>query len=351
MNAGVNILFLYSELAGYFLACVNALVENHPVKVRIIRWDVNKEAPFKFKFNDKIEVLDKGDFSKAELEKNCINFQPDLVYSAGWMDKDYMKIVRRFKKQGIPVIAGVDSPWRGNLKQKIASLISPFYIKPLFTHIWGAGLWQYEFARRLGFPQDAILNGLYCADLDAFMQKNDTPLPRQKTILYVGRFLEYKGIQELYDAFSAILKEQPDTPWQLMLIGNGPLKDSFTESEKIIIKDFIQPDQLANVMQQAGAFCLPSRYEPWGVVVHEAVAAACPMIVSDGVSAGTAFVKHGYNGYVFESGNTASLKKALLNIMGLSKVKRQQMGERSVQLALQNTPEIWAETLLSVLKE
>ena len=101
-------------------------------------------------------------------------------------------------------------------------------------------------------------------------------------------------------------------------------------------------------MQKASAFCLPSHYEPWGVVVHEAVAAGCPMIVSDGVSAGTAFVKNGYNGYVFKSKDKASLKKALQSIINLDDAQLKKMGERSVQLAMQNTPEIWAETLLSI---
>ena len=42
-----RILFLYSELAGYFIACAKELGRAEWVEaVRIIHWPVNPEAPF-----------------------------------------------------------------------------------------------------------------------------------------------------------------------------------------------------------------------------------------------------------------------------------------------------------------
>ena len=46
-------------------------------------------------------------------------------------------------------------------------------------------------------------------------------------------------------------------------------------------------------MAECGAFVLPSRKEPWGVVVQEAAAARMPVICSDSVGAGDHLVRHG----------------------------------------------------------
>ena len=47
--------------------------------------------------------------------------------------------------------------------------------------------------------------------------------------------------------------------------------------------------------------------------------------------------------------NKKSLEKALLKIMDLPNDTLMEMGKRSVQLALQQTPEIWASTLMSII--
>jgi len=41
-------------------------------------------------------------------------------------------------------------------------------------------------------------------------------------------------------------------------------------------KGFVQPSDLPNIFAQAGVFILPSRYEPWGVVIGEALASGLP---------------------------------------------------------------------------
>ena len=49
MNNRPLILFLYTEIANYFLACVKELHKS--ADVAIVRWAVNEEAPFSFEFH------------------------------------------------------------------------------------------------------------------------------------------------------------------------------------------------------------------------------------------------------------------------------------------------------------
>ena len=343
-----KILFLYTELAGYFVSCINHLASNKPVKVKIIRWPINDEAPFDFTFHENVEVFDKSKLSSKELNEIVNSFEPNLVFVSGWIDNEYRKIASKFRKKKIPVILGIDNPWNGNLRQKVACLISGYYLKPNYSHVWCPGTRQYEFARRLGFAENKVMLGFYSADIELFRRNENRTRSSPKTILYAGRFLKWKGVRELYQAFQELKKEQPNE-WKLLMYGRGPLKSELEPTKDIEINDFVQPTELRKIMQNVEAFCLPSYQEHWGVSVHEAAAAGCSMIVSDGVGAGTAFVKSGYNGFVFKAKNKSSLKEALQKLMVISSTDLSAMGKRSIKLSEQITPETWSATLLSVL--
>ena len=87
-----KIVFLYSEIAGYFLACAEKLSEN--ADVLIIRWPTNIEAPFEFENSNHLKVITKQSGKTKELTREILQFSPDLVVCSGWMDKDYLKIVK-----------------------------------------------------------------------------------------------------------------------------------------------------------------------------------------------------------------------------------------------------------------
>lgn len=345
-----KILFLYTELAGYFIACVKTLAKKENVKLKIIRWPVKAEAPFKFDFGDKIEVHNKQNYTQKELEELCFEFTPDLVYITGWMDNDYRKIAKKFRKNHIPVVMGLDNPWEGSIKQKMATWVAWYYIHPYYSHVWVAGVSQYELARRLGFSKHNIIFNYYSADIDMFYRNEEHSVDEYpKILLYVGRFLEWKGIKELYEAFSEVHNEK-DSSWKLLLIGNGPLKQELKSTRNIEIREFVQPQELVKIAHNAGAFCLPSWKEHWGVVVHEFAAAGLPLMVSDEVNSGTLFVREGYNGFVFKAKRKEEIKNALKRLMDNSNEELIEMGRRSKELSKQITPKIWACNLLSILK-
>ena len=296
-----KLLFLYTEIAGYFIACINTLVQEHEVQVRLVKWSVKAEAPFQFKLDKRIEVFEREEYTATGLEELCDAFNPDLVFITGWMDKAYVKMGKKFRRKNIPTVVGLDNPWVGTWRQRLGTAVFPLTLKSAYSHAWVAGIRQYEFARRLGFASSKIIGGYYSADVKAFQKKNVSPVDQYpKTILYVGRFLDWKGVQGLYDVFTKIQKENPNE-WELLLVGNGPIQSELLPTDKIKIQSFLQPNELQKLAHQVGVFCLPSWHEHWGVVVHEFAAAGLPLIVSDGVNAGTAFVKHGYNGYHFEA--------------------------------------------------
>ena len=71
--------FLYTELAKYFISCIEQLSEF--AEVHVINYPVNKEAPFQFKNNNsKITFYNRFEYSYSELEALVLNINPDLIF-------------------------------------------------------------------------------------------------------------------------------------------------------------------------------------------------------------------------------------------------------------------------------
>jgi len=349
-----KVLFLYTELAGYFLSCVEALVQQYAVEVHIVRWPLNQEAPFQFDVPAGVQVYERQNYTREQLIRLCQEIAPRLVFCSGWVDKDYLAVVRSFKKE-IPILVGMDNQWQGSVKQYIASLLAPFTLQRLFTHAFVAGAPQKAYARKLGFSESHVLEGYYAADVGHFQQAYLTAkelkaeaFPRR--FLYVGRYVPEKGVEDLWQAFVQLQGQMPND-WELWCLGTGPLAAIAVKHPKVKHFGFVQPQALQPYINQTSVFVLPSHFEPWGVVIHEFAAAGFPLLCSHRVGAATAFLKEGINGFSFEPGNVTALKEAMKKLVMLPEARLRLMGEESRTMALQNTPSIWAEKLMKLTCE
>jgi glycosyltransferase involved in cell wall biosynthesis len=348
----MRFLVLYTEMAGYFYSCLEHLVQNHEGEVLLVNWPVNKVAPFIFREHPKIVSVEKSQFkNRKELLKRCLQFDPDIIYTAGWMDKDYLQVSHYFKKRDKPVILGSDTRWRGTWRQRIASLIGPRLLKLFFTDMWVPGPAQLTYAHKLGFSGTQVATGLYTADHTVFhsanlRNKHLKSLHYPRTILYVGRLSAEKGLRDLVAAYASIRLEQRNG-WSLDIYGIGPLQNEVVGKEGIRLHGFLQPGDLAEVLSRGGCLVLPSHYEPWGLVVHEGSSAGLPLLLSDAVGSAAAFLRHGENGFQFRSGDVSDLKETMLKFMALDDHEWRSMGERSAELSLQITPHTWTSTLLN----
>jgi glycosyltransferase involved in cell wall biosynthesis len=150
----------------------------------------------------------------------------------------------------------------------------------------------------------------------------------------------------LWNAFMDLQKEAPND-WELWCFGTGDV--SPINHPKIKHFGFVQPSELPRYIKDTGVFVLPSRFEPWGVVVHEFAAAGFPIICTDEVGTRTSFTENNLNGYIYKSGDINQLKEVMKKIMNHSDKELFSMAEVSVEKAKQITPEKWANTLLSVI--
>lgn len=343
----MKFLFLYTEIAEYFLACCNQLAAHG--EVHIIRWPVNKEAPFQFAFNGQLKVYDKNDHTFEGLQQLIASIGPSIIVCSGWIDKDYLKLTKAYAGK-IPTVMTCDTHWRGDLKQRLATVIGRFYLPRIFSHAWVPGQSQEAYVRRLGFKEQNIETGFYSCDLPHFEALFQKQFPAKKAdfpkrFLYVGRYYEFKGIQELWQAFTRLQAEQP-CDWELWCLGTGDVEP--VSHPKIKHFGFVQPRDLENFTAASGVFILPSRFEPWGVVVHEFAASGFPLLLSNRVGAGGQFLKEGQNGFFFEAENAGSIQAAMKKITSMANAELVQMGEKSNRLSKSISPQTWVNSILKM---
>jgi glycosyltransferase involved in cell wall biosynthesis len=344
----MKFLFLYTEIAEYFLACCTELKKYG--EVHIVRWEVNKEAPFQFQFSDNIKIYNKENYNIKELNELVKTIDPSVIICSGWIDKTYLKITKTYYEK-IPTVMTCDTYWTGSLKQQLATVLSKFTLLKIFSHAWVPGQSQKQYVQKLGFKNENILTGFYSCDLIHFesiyqaqYQQKQKQFP--KRFLYVGRYVEFKGIKELWQAFTELQVEQSND-WELWCLGVGDIPP--INHTKIKHFGFIQPSDLAKYTEQTGVFVLPSRFEPWGVVVHEYAASGFPLLLSNKVGAKEQFLQEGKNGFEFEAENVESIKLALQKIIALKDSELFAMGATSNELSKSISPKTWADSLLKIV--
>ncbi len=344
--SATKIAFLYSEIAGYFLACAKTLATK--AEVLIVRWPTNDEAPFEFKEEKQLKIINKADYSTLELQGIINAFDPNTVVCSGWMDKDYLKIVKSLD-QKVNRVLSLDNHWKGNLKQQIATFVSPFYLKKIFTHAWVPGKPQEKFAKKLGFKGKTLL-GFYCADNFLFQNQYKATFTEKKEkfpkrFLYVARYVSHKGIFELWRAFVSLQKEYPNE-WELWCLGTGEEWDNRIEHEKIKHFGFVQPKEMNPIIKETGVYILPSKFEPWGVSVQEFAISGYPLLLSDEIGSKEFFLNE--NGEAFQAGNENEIKRAMLKIINTDSADLIKMGEKSNAVGMSYTMEMWAEKILNL---
>ncbi len=139
--------------------------------------------------------------------------------------------------------------------------------------------------------------------------------PEQPVILFCAKLQPWKRPMDLLQAFAqSTLEPKP----LLIFAGDGPQRaDLETEAVKLGVTQrvrflgFVNQSQLPAVYTSADLMVLPSLYEPFGVVVNEAMCCGSAVIVSDHVGADRDLVAPVRPDFIFPAGDTAALTQAL----------------------------------------
>lgn len=354
----MKLAILHTRLSGYLAACLSELKQATGAEFLVHAYPGRENAPFDAsQFSELGVIHNRRERSIDQMWESINEFQPEVVLVSGWADKGYLKLCRRLRKQGIPVIAGCDTQWKGNLKQHAASWVAPSYLHKAIDVLWVSGERQATLARALGYHGDRLWDGFYACDWERFatigrdrlnsprtLTDEQASANKKRTFFYVGRYAPEKGLDTLAEAYR-IYCQTTDHPWELVTAGAGPLRDVLIDAGAED-RGFIQPSKLPALMRDADAFVLPSRFEPWGVVLHEAAAAGLPLICSDACGAGVHLLREHFNGFTFSAGKAKELATSLERTSRATDIEREALGAASFELSKQYTPQQWVKILV-----
>jgi glycosyltransferase involved in cell wall biosynthesis len=141
----------------------------------------------------------------------------------------------------------------------------------------------------------------------------------ERILLFVGRLVPEKGLDTLINALPLILAGGLNV--KLVVVGEGPQKEMYQRMasdyglrEKVLFAGYIDDWTLRALYRVADVAVVPSKFEPFGIVALEAMAAHCPLVTTStgGLSE---IVDDGGTGLKVPIDDPPALARAILRIV------------------------------------
>ncbi len=308
---------------------------------------VNPLAEHKAYFHLSEKPVEQFDFFNRIFKFISILFSRKIkvVGIAGYGRPEYICMLIVSRLLGKKVILFAES-WYGN--NSVTDKAKGMFLR-IFCHgflVSGKRAFEH-FSQRLGISPERIMMGYSVVDNQHFATVHD--IEKENILLCVARFSPEKNLEILIKAFreSYISKK-----YKLLLVGGGPLKEELAwaaGTANIEFRDWLSYQALPILYAHARLFVLPSVFEPWGLVVNEAMAAGLPVLISSECGCAIDLVDN-TNGAIFFPESVLDLTLLFDSLASRSTQDLDEMGKRSKEIVGRFTPELWAKHFMSLVK-
>jgi glycosyltransferase involved in cell wall biosynthesis len=297
-----------------------------------------------------LSPLNYGIFSRLRGSKDVAGF--DVLWVHGYSSVNAMQAMLAAKALGIPVLVRAE-PWLGDRDRSGPTLAAKhLFFKALRGLLDGAlpigtlnaAYWLHYLGE--DFPLHRMP---YAVDNHYFQSRceearegraalrNELKLdPARPVILFASKLQSRKRCTDLLAAYKNLSQGPGVEPHPyLVIVGDGEertaLERQATESglEGVRFCGFRNQSELPRFFDMASVFVLPSRHEPWGLIVNEVMNAGRAVIVSDEVGCQPDLVEDGVEGCVFPAGDVATLTEALRRVLATPETA-EAMGRRAL---------------------
>jgi glycosyltransferase involved in cell wall biosynthesis len=324
-----------------------------------VKWDVPLLDGYRYEFlpvvRDTVNPgtltpLNRGIFSRLRGSKYAAGF--DVLWVHGYSSLNSLQGMLAAKSLGIPVLVRAES-WLGDRDRSSSTLAAKrMFFRLLRELVDGAlpiGTLNAEYWRHyLGedfplFQMPYAVDNLYFqwrseeARVErAELQKELKLDPSRPVILFASKLQRRKRCGDLVEAYRNLTTTRGvEAHPYLVIVGDGEertaLEEQAAESglEGIRFCGFRNQSELPRFFDLATVFVLPSRHEPWGLIVNEVMNAGRAVIVSDEVGCQPDLVENGVEGCVFPAGDVAGLTTALRTVLATPETAAA-MGQRGL---------------------
>lgn len=328
------------DLHVYFLGDISPGGYHDPGFGTWVEWDVPLTEGYDHTFLSQ-EEGSVGSRLRRELHKGRF----DAVWVHGYGDPGTRSAMSSARRGGAAVLLRGESHL-GLVKGALGRGYRRVVLPPLFRRADGflaIGTANADFYRHYGVKEELIHQMPYAVDNDLFTRIAEEARSGRATlraelgiggttpvILFASKMTHIKGPDVLLEAFRRL---HSDTEAHLLFVGDGEQRASLEAAapSDVTFVGFKNQSELPAYYALCDVFVLPSRWEPWGLVINEAMNAAKPIVTTDVVGAARDLVGNGVNGRVVASGDPAALAAALREVVADASL-RAKMGEASKRI-------------------
>jgi glycosyltransferase involved in cell wall biosynthesis len=287
------------------------------------RWrDAGKEPGFWRPLNHGIfERLQQGHF--------------DAVWSHGYSTANSMRVIASAAMLRIPVLLRAESTLHDRARSRPKLLAKEAFFGILRSQVSAvlaigeanARYWRHYFRDEM-----PVFRMPYAVDNDFFQQRAAEAVagrealrtelalePGRPVILFASKLQERKRCADLLAAHRLLKRSRPYLLPYLLIVGDGEerprLEQQAAGDPDVHFLGFRNQTELPRYFDLCDVFVLPSRHEPWGLVVNEAMNAGRTVVVSNDVGCQQDLVREGETGAVFPVGDVAALAAALERVL------------------------------------
>jgi glycosyltransferase involved in cell wall biosynthesis len=254
----------------------------------------------------------------------------DAWFIGGYSVPTCQLLIVLCKLYNIPYVLMIDgiNPLRLNEENKIKKILKSFFIKGQFLSL-ANGISGKKLVMKYGLSEAKVINQYLTVDVNYFLEhRENKQYLRQEVrnelnicitdivILYVGRIVKEKGIQDLISA-SKILKDR-GFPIKILIVGEGEyrsyLEKENTNDDNIIFSGEVSYNNLYKYYYTSDIFILPTYDDAWGLTINEAMACGLPIITT--VAAGANLDLIDNNGYTYTPGDINEMVSSLTKMFG-----------------------------------
>lgn len=293
-----------------------------------------------------------------------VRLRPGVVICTGWDSLSYFFAVAYAKLWRAKLVLWSGTSGHRRLSHRTwVKKLKAWFIRQFDSYL-AYGSRAADYLVEHGAPRGKIAVGFNTVDVNYFLKESERcrqgtmveSLRQQypgKVILFVGRFLDYKRLDLLLEALSRM--KEPD--WTCLLIGWGPEEPQLRErckalhlDGKVHFLDYLPPEELVRYYVLARVMVLPSQWEPWGLVVNEAMACGTPVVVSSGCGCVDDLVEEGRTGFSYRWDDTERLAE-LLDQLVRDDARCKAIGQGGREKVTAFTPERYARNLMHAMLE
>ena len=256
-------------------------------------------------------------------------FRPDAVVVYGYSSATTLLAIAWAVSHGVPLLVRGDSNLLDEeAKPRLLLAVKRSFLRWLTRHAGGflaVGTSNSKYWLQYGAKPEQVFQAGYAVDNDYFrcettryrstrlQFRSENGWRHTYLLLYVGRLSWEKGLDVLIEALRRISATRPDIG--LLIAGDGPQRKALEVQAQalpqVFFLGFRDWDQLPRFYAAADLFVLPSRREPWGMVVNEAMASGLPVLASRKVGAAQDLILEGQTGFVVPENDAEALASAI----------------------------------------